>query len=134
MNSDLKPCAHCGGDAIPFWEMAQAKVICRNVQCIAREGKGYDTEQEASDAWNARVDDWVPLSERPPEIDREVWATYIHPGDGNRYIQWCIYMLDDDETPTFVYYDGGPEPLGGVIAWRYIPEPYKQVDTPEQMG
>ena len=63
-------------------------------------------------------DRWIPVTERPPELDEEVLVTDQY-GDvwQATYIDWCgdERFVTAEESMT----------LEGVIAWRPLPEPYK---------
>lgn len=54
---------------------------------------------------------WIPVSERIPEW-RESVLTYIENGDMK-----INFVIDEEDKEWF--YDG-------VIAWMYLPEPYKE--------
>ena len=49
--SELKPCPHCGGEAVPVTDLYFWAVRCNG--CGAECGN-CKTEQEAIDAWNTR--------------------------------------------------------------------------------
>ena len=57
MPDTLKPCPFCGGEANVSWNTHFGWVPwCDNGDCILNENTmGYETEQEAVDAWNRRV-------------------------------------------------------------------------------
>ena len=68
----LLPCPHCDGSAAKYREMELHKVICTNALCIAHEGRGYDTGEEAVDAWNARAESIQSLKHRICELERRI--------------------------------------------------------------
>lgn len=57
MQSELKPCGHCGGEAyIDDDTMGHSVVCCKNIECRA-QGPFRPTDDEAIAAWNARATD-----------------------------------------------------------------------------
>ena len=57
MQSELKPCAHCGGEAyIDDDTMGHSVVCCKNIECRA-QGPFRPTDDEAITAWNTRASD-----------------------------------------------------------------------------
>lgn len=86
-----------------------------------------------------KVDAWIPCSERLPEDGRSVLVTLTHTYESDytkysfaRYIDcsngeyhWC------DEHHGWLEWDKYSDGRGGcshykVIAWMYLPEPYKE--------
>ena len=57
---------------------------------------------------------WIPVSERLPEENKDVWVTYNNGHTSNDFIQDGKWFWEDRED--------GIE----VIAWRPLPEPYKE--------
>lgn len=66
-----------------------------------------------------RTERWIPVSERPPETDKEVfvylWGDVPYLARVNDEGQWETdhFYLDADEAPK---------------AWMQLPEPYKEVE------
>lgn len=58
---DLKPCPFCGADAVieHKFNLGTWIVQCSNNFCPASYmiGADYDTQEEATEAWNRRVND-----------------------------------------------------------------------------
>ena len=58
--SDLKPCPFCGGEARIIAKPYEPKVCvgCDDDTCLGFSGLGwlYDSEKEATDAWNRRAE------------------------------------------------------------------------------
>ena len=67
-----------------------------------------------------KVDGWIPVSERLPEIEKEV------------LVQWRPYMSSDIEmnilflTKSGEWICGLGRINGRAIAWMPLPEPYKE--------
>lgn len=68
-------------------------------------------------------DDWIPVKERLPEENQEVWITTKY-GEVKR----AMYTehLGNNEVKIFLLI-GGTENIEEVSAWQpyYVPEPYK---------
>ena len=60
---------------------------------------------------------WIPVSERLPEVDKY----------GEAYVLVC---MDDEFITTTTYVENEGFELwaesGEVVAWQYLPEPYKE--------
>ena len=70
---------------------------------------------------------WIPCSERLPETDEIMIVTYIDDRDGE-YTIW----LGWHEMDNIWYIDGfahGGEYGNRVIAWKPLPEPYKEAEA-----
>lgn len=64
---------------------------------------------------------WIPVSERLPEKHKDVIATVKYNGFLGMYGMWLKTAFIDD------YGKWNGECIGGeVIAWMYLPEPYKE--------
>ena len=64
---------------------------------------------------------WIPVSERLPEKHKDVIATVKYNGFLGMYGMWLKTAFIDD------YGEWNGECIGGeVIAWMYLPEPYKE--------
>lgn len=55
MSDKLKPCPFCGGQGDYYYIMTMRKhwIGCHNCNCAT---DGYDTEEEAIEAWNTRAE------------------------------------------------------------------------------
>lgn len=56
MNEQLESCPFCGTRAQLYREMTLHKVICLNATCTAHDTIGFETPEQAIDAWNKRLD------------------------------------------------------------------------------
>ena len=141
MTTKLKPCPHCDGAAAKYREMELHKVICTNALCIAHEGRGYDTEQEAVDAWNRRPvqpQPWCGYG-TPPPFNIPILVTGCYDGkyqviDGVYFRQGMVDALGDVvNEPHFETWDGLLFREGEIVAWRHLPSPFvpPTIDTPE---
>lgn len=64
---------------------------------------------------------WIPVIERLPEKHKDVIATVKYNGFLGMYGMWLKTAFIDD------YGEWNGECVGGeVIAWMYLPEPYKE--------
>ena len=64
---------------------------------------------------------WIPVSERLPEKHKDVIATVKYKGFLGMYGTWLKTAFVDD------YGEWNGECAGGeVIAWMYLPKPYKE--------
>lgn len=56
---DLKPCPFCGAECDIIYNYDKKFVpYCINFDCLLNENEvGFDTEEEAIEAWNRRVND-----------------------------------------------------------------------------
>lgn len=65
--------------------------------------------------------DWIPASERLPEKHKDVIATVKYNGFLGMYGTWLKTAFIGD------YGEWNGECIGGeVIAWMYLPKPYKE--------
>lgn len=64
---------------------------------------------------------WIPVSERLPEKHKDVIATVKYSGFCGMYGKWLKTASIND------YGEWNGECIGGeVIAWMYLPKPYKE--------
>lgn len=89
------------------------------------EGTAYELGLKIMD-YIENMDDekengWIPVSERLPEKHKDVIATVKYNGFLGMYGMWLKTAFIDD------YGEWNGECIGGeVIAWMYLPEPYKE--------
>lgn len=59
--AELKPCPFCGGEATLSYNTAYGFCPwCDNTDCILNDlTHGYETEEEAIEAWNRRAEDVI---------------------------------------------------------------------------
>lgn len=68
-----------------------------------------------------KANGWIPVSERLPEKNKDVITTVKYSGFMGMYGMWLKTAFIDD------YGEWNGECIGGeVIAWMYLPEPYKE--------
>ncbi len=62
----LKPCPFCGGTAAAYGHASAAYIECDS--CGARIGSyvGYNSRQDAIEAWNQRHNEVPPIDDVPP--------------------------------------------------------------------
>ena len=134
----LKPCPFCGGEVFLdtdgdwYWKW---KVECQGCGCDLGY---YETEAEATEAWNKRVeppaDQWSPCSSgRLPKHKQQAFIT-VKLTESRRYVTTANYytetgIVDECEWADegFYTYDSeyGYYRHEDVIAWMPLPEPYK---------
>lgn len=89
------------------------------------EGTAYELGLKIMD-YIENMDDekengWIPVSERLPEKHKDVIATVKYNGFLGMYGMWLKTAFIDD------YGEWNGECIGGeVVAWMYLPEPYKE--------
>ena len=89
------------------------------------EGTAYELGLKIMD-YIENMDDekengWIPVSERLPEKHKDVIATVKYNGFLGMYGMWLKTAFIGD------YGEWNGECIGGeVIAWMYLPEPYKE--------
>lgn len=90
MSEELKPCPFCGGQGDYYYIMTMRKhwIGCSNCNCAT---DGYDTEEEAIEAWNTRA-------------ERTCNATYPNDSD---YRTVPIPRCSECRRPIIEYEDGG---------------------------
>lgn len=82
----------------------------------AYEDIGFEPE-EIKEALEKQLNgEWIPVSERLPEEDEEVFVTTI----GNQ-VCWAFRYLDEWNTYLSKFENED------VLAWQPLPEPYKEV-------
>lgn len=70
---------------------------------------------------NEKENGWIPVSERLPEKHKDVIATVKYSGFCGMYGKWLKTVSIND------YGEWNGECIGGeVIAWMYLPKPYKE--------
>lgn len=70
---------------------------------------------------NEKENGWIPVSERLPEKHKDVIATVKYSGFCGMYGKWLKIASIND------YGEWNGECIGGeVIAWMYLPKPYKE--------
>ncbi len=70
---------------------------------------------------NEKENGWIPVSERLPEKHKDVIATVKYSGFCGMYGKWLKTASIND------YGEWNGECIGGeVIAWMYLPKPYKE--------
>lgn len=71
-----------------------------------------------------KANGWIPVSERLPEKNKDVITTVKYSGFMGMYGRWLKTAFIDG------YGEWNGECIGGeVIAWMYLPEPYKEEET-----
>lgn len=72
--------------------------------------------------WLPSAQQWIPCSERPPEIDKEVLVT-----DGEIYWVCSLFESPDIEDGLYQWEDnyGHWHEFETWVAWMPLPEPYK---------
>ena len=89
------------------------------------EGTAYELGLKIMD-YIENMDDekengWIPVSERLPEKHKDVIATVKYSGFCGMYGKWLKTASIND------YGEWNGECIGGeVIAWMYLPKPYKE--------
>ena len=92
------------------YEMISAKDVLEMIEQLQD-----DLEQDEKE------NGWIPVSERLPEKRKDVIATTKYGGFMGMYGIWLKTAFIDD------YGEWNGECIGGkVVAWRPLPEPYKE--------
>jgi len=65
--SELKKCPFCGGEAEIYHWYERFYVRCS--KCLIST-LSHPTKQKAIAAWNRRADEWIPVTERLPEVGK----------------------------------------------------------------
>lgn len=80
-----------------------------------------ETEEEQKKVIERLSIDWIPVSERLPEKNKDVITTVKYSGFMGMYGRWLKTAFIDD------YGEWNGECIGGeVIAWMPLPKPYKE--------
>lgn len=123
MSEKLKPCPHCGSDAIllPQDDNYDCWVYCSNGATCGHEGGMFETESEAVASWNRRV--ILQWSTTPPMKPGWYWLQR-----DERLDVVCVlengYVKIEETSVTVVYrMDNLPTPDGCRVRWLKIDEP-----------
>ncbi|MBU5680114.1 Lar family restriction alleviation protein [Blautia sp. MSJ-9] len=130
----LLPCPFCGGTA--YFKNPVRKGLHKelSVECKRCGAAPYTLEvygnksneemkTDLAAVWNRRGEkenDWIPVSKKTPEYDKPVLA------------QWRIFYSDIDQMDILYmngfgeWYSESGDIYGKVIAWKLLPEPYKE--------
>lgn len=83
-----------------------------------------ETEEEQKKVIERLSTDWIPVSERLPQKHKDVIATTKYDGFMGMYGTWLKTAFIDD------YGEWNGECIGDkVIAWKPLPEPYKEGES-----
>ena len=134
---ELKPCPFCGTEPTVIVRRGKAgwrdkfAVLCDHEQggCGAESG-WYHNEEEAVETWNKRVGapdnnvGWISVKDRLPEEDRVVLAT-VHWEKHEHFCVEAAMLIGGEWYSTADLLNISLKDSLKVIAWQYLPEPYK---------
>lgn len=112
-------------------------------ECLNYDGSGTAIANETERVLNgvpavgdAKDDGWIPVSKRLPEDDSNVLVTVHFKGIESKHIKPYYYIevayQYEGEWYSFTDVVKGNMDLFEVIAWKYLPKPYKgQEETKE---
>lgn len=129
MQESLENCPFC--NAAPRMIIRKGKdgwrdlysVLCDYFNCgCGAESGWYHTEEEAAEAWNSRTHEcWIPVTDRLPEINKEVLVFGVGNADGF----WGDTVIAISKRYLFKLF---PSSAGTEIwsdPWRYFNVDYK---------
>ena len=133
MMPELQPCPFCGSTTAPTvmnqneaqWLDNDAENPSMVVCCAAKKfgcgaSTGFcDTAEQAVEAWNRRASDWIPCSERLPEIDGNYLCISNHEIKILPYRNGVFYSICFDAVLRCCN--------SSVTHWTPLPEPPKEV-------
>lgn len=76
-------------------------------------------------AIEALQDDWIPVSERLPEVGSEVLVCFDFKGNRSVYIS-CLYSDGEFHGLDDEYLTPDGRKYRKAVAWRHLPAPYKE--------
>ena len=94
-----------------------------SIETLMAEGEVYDIEYDPKSA----QPQWIPCSERLPDLDKYVLCTVNDQGEGNEVAMMCL--TTSIKTDDYYWTDYACEyiwELCEVFAWQPLPKPYKE--------
>lgn len=77
MSEELKPCAHCGGEAECDQQGCTYFVFC--TKCGVSTDTDY-IKDVVVENWNTRPSPWISVEDRSPKEEGQVWICYKKTG------------------------------------------------------
>ena len=120
--SELKSCPFCGRDAhVKTYQVCEdgeeSSAGCYECQIFTPGMEGpYGNSEAAIQAWNSRVDNWISVEDRLPEIDVRVDVWLKRNAEAQRGIwKGDYWRIDDHHSEKYNITD--------VTHWQPLPKP-----------
>lgn len=89
-----------------------------SIEALMAEGEMYDIDYT----------EWIPCSERLPEVGSEVLVCFDFKGNRSVYIS-CLYSDGEFHGLDDEYLTPDGRKYRKAVAWRPLPAPYKESDS-----
>ena len=126
LNKDEDRCKYCNSSSIGCGMIFCSQGYSTDMDC---EGKKFILDYKIDEIISTQQlnNGWIPVSERLPNIGETVLLTVaVNRGISHEYGSVDIAWICDKENKCF-YGTDGKYSHDEAIAWRQLPEPYKEV-------